>query len=105
VNVFTRAYRRATYDDLRWMAGKIARIDGGTLRKFIAESGWPEAVAELYFEKLANRRAEILRAFSVPDPTPIPVTVREDAKIDDVYYEDHPEGLVDFHGRFRNYGR
>jgi hypothetical protein len=52
-----------------------------------------------------NRRAEILRAFSVPDPAPVSIAVDEGAKIDDVYYEDHPEGLVHGYGRFRNYGR
>lgn len=115
MNALLSCYTEATYDDLHWMAGKIAQLDSTDLRKIIHKAGWPEAVEELYFHKLASRRHSILAAFDLTDPHPIPFdrhltittdgeTIVENGVLLKDYTNDHPESLTRKKGRFRNYG-
>lgn len=115
MNALLSCYTKATYDDLRWMAGKIAQLDSTDLRKIIRKAGWPEPVEELYFHKLASRRHSILEAFAVPDPHPISfdkqltITVDGEKVVEKGvlltdYDKQHPESLTRKKGRFRNYG-
>ena len=116
MNDLLTCYTEATYEDLRWMAGKIAQLDSTDLRQIIGKAGWPEPVAELYFHKLASRRQSILQAFEVTDPHPIRFNrnltitvdgrevVRNGRLVSDCCDEAHPESLTRKKGRFRNYG-
>ena len=116
VNLIWEAFKRATYDDLKWMALKIHNLDESTLRKIIRRSGWPKPIADLYFHKLASRRASILRCFDIKDEFPIEYdrnlnvalngkfVVKSGVLIDDFESYNHPESFLHEKGRFRNYG-
>ena len=114
INSWLEPYENAGYEDLKWMAQQIARIDSVTLRKCLNESGWPPAAKELYFHKLASRRASILAAFDIEDPNPISFDRKLNYESEGIVqikngklktkYEDHPEHLHGRKGRMRNYG-
>lgn len=117
INAWLAPYRQARYCDLRWMATLIARIDESLLNSSINQAGWPDAVAQLYFHKLAARRAQILEAFEISDPHPIPYDrnlsihdqygyVVRQGKLIQAPAPDplHPESLVGQRGRLRGFG-
>lgn len=116
VNAILPCYEKATYNDLLWMAKKIAAIDGTMLRNMVAAGRWPEPVAELYFQKLASRRASILKAFNITDEHPIAfntnfsqtvfgVAVIKNGKLNvDYERKNYPASFLSTKGRFRNYG-
>lgn len=114
INAWLDCYEEAGHEDLKWMAEQISQIDSLTLRKCIAKSGWPSAVKELYFHKLASRRASILEAFDIIDPNPIAFDRKLNIMSDGIYevkngklktrYKEHPESLHGKKGRMRNYG-
>lgn len=116
VNDISEPYSEARYEDLLWMAGKIAAIDSVMLRDMVQQAHWPAAVEELYFHKLASRRASILQAFGLTDPHPIAFDrnlnftengrciVQNGVLLTDYERENNPESLLDEKGRFRNYG-
>lgn len=116
INSILPCYAQATFYDLCWMANKIARIDSTRLREIVNSGGWSEPVAELYFHKLASRRASILNAFRIQDPHPIAfnknlsitingmVVVQNGKLITDYESAMHPESYLKTAGRFRNYG-
>jgi len=114
INEWLDPYKETSYQDLRWMAERIAEIDGRDLRKILKKSGWPDEVQTLYYHKLASRRASILEAFQVVDPNPMAfdkqlniakdgIEVVKNGKLM-VDYENHPESLLNTKGRKRNYG-
>lgn len=117
MNAILPCFQNATYQDLRWMAHKIARLNEEHLRKIIDKAQWPDPIAELYVHKMASRRASILRAFEIEDPHPIAfdrqLTIYEDGKavinkgklVVDYQADRHPESFVNKKGRLRNYGR
>ena len=116
VNAIPDAYRLASYSDLEWMAIKIVALDSTSLRKLIVKAGWPKPIEELYFHKLASRRASIGKAFELDDPHPIlfnkKLTIRENGitiikkgKLNHDYDRKlHPESFLSSKGRKRNYG-
>lgn len=114
VNAWLPPYEIANYADLSWMAVQIASVDSLTLRKCLDKSGWPPEVRELYFHKLASRRASILEAFEIDDPHPIAFDRKLNYGLQPKFavkngklkrkYKDHPEGLRGRKGRMRNYG-
>jgi hypothetical protein len=116
LNEMLQPYKEATYADLYWMAEKIALFDEKMLRSIIKEAGWPKPIEELYFHKMASRRASILTAFNIPDPNPIEfdrcLNMTENSRevikngdlIEDFEREKNPESLFHTKGRFRNYG-
>lgn len=116
INSILPCYAKASYRDLLWMAKKIAAVDSFHLRSIIEKSGWPAPLRELYFHKLASRRASILAAFQVADPNPIPFdknlnikilstqVVSEGKLLVDYEKEKNPESFLGSRGRFRNYG-
>ncbi|MES2556112.1 MAG: hypothetical protein V4604_08175 [Bacteroidota bacterium] len=116
VNAILDCYSDATYDDLQWMAKKIGAIDSIALRDMVHKAHWPKPLEELYFHKLASRRASILTAFQIPDLHPIAfdrnlnyeengVKIIENGMLlQDYEPEANPESFLDEHGRFRNYG-
>jgi hypothetical protein len=116
VNAILDCYAEATYEDLYWMAGKIAAIDSLALRDMVHKAHWPQPLEELYFHKLASRRASILAAFQISDPHPIPFNrnlnyeengvriIENGVLLQDYKPEANPESFTDEHGRFRNYG-
>lgn len=116
MNAILPCYEKATYNDLLWMAKKIATIDAQMLRNMVATGHWPEPVAELYYQKLASRRASILKAFDIEDEHPIAfnkkfsktvwgVEVIKDGKlVVDYEKSKNPVSFLSTKGRFRNYG-
>ncbi|MES2593096.1 MAG: hypothetical protein V4608_14530 [Bacteroidota bacterium] len=116
INSILPAYKKATYQDLLWMAKKIALLDGPSLRIMINKAKWPEPIAELYYHKLASRRASILKAFNLEDPHPIAFDTHLTIKVKDEYVikegklivdfesEKNPESFLSKKGRLTNYG-
>lgn len=116
INEFSTSYLEADYNDLRWMAKKISLLDSLTLRKCISKAKWPYPIEELYFNKLASRRASILESFDLVDPNPIyfnrKINIKEDGKfivrkgklVVDYKKSENPESFLTKKGRKRNYG-
>ncbi|MEM6800624.1 MAG: hypothetical protein AAF696_04420 [Bacteroidota bacterium] len=116
INSILPAYKNADYYDLLWMAKKIAELDGKMLRKIIDKAQWPQPIAELYFHKMASRRASILAAFDIKDPHPIAfdkklnvselgeLVIKDGVLIKDYQSERNPESFLKTKGRNRNYG-
>ncbi len=116
INSILPAYESATYDDLLWMADKIMSLDSTMLRNIVKEAHWPGPVAELYFHKLASRRASIIAAFGLDDPHPIlfdknlmimkdeEYIVKNGVLMKDIDAEHNPESFISEKGRFDNYG-
>lgn len=116
INAIHPCYKEADYHDLWWIAKKIAGLNEHHLRKIIDKAKWPDPIAELYFHKLASRRASILAAFEIADPHPIAfdreLTIYEEGVAivkDGVLQLDYqavsnPESFFRKKGRLRNYG-
>ncbi len=116
INSILPCYEKATYSDLLWMAKKIALLDEFMLHQMVESGHWPKPIEELYFHKLASRRASILKAFGLQDEHPIAFNTHLDINIDGVDvikegkllvdYEKakHPVSYLSTKGRFRNYG-
>ena len=115
MNAILPSYYKASYEDLLWMAHKIAGIDEFNLFQMISEAHWPKAIEMLYFHKLASRRASILSAFEIEDPHPIPfdkklniiengVTMVRDGELILDFTHSNPVGFLEKKGRKRNYG-
>jgi hypothetical protein len=91
-------------------------LDEKSLRKIIAAAQWPAPLAELYFHKLASRRASILAAFRLEDPHPIAFNrnlnwnegetkiIENGILLVDYHRLTNPESFLETKGRFRNYG-
>src|SRR5690606_18554588 len=58
-------FETTTYDDLRWMARRIAQISREDVRWAFEQGGFPKEVVELFVIKIMNRRNEILKAFDL----------------------------------------
>ncbi len=116
INTLLLPYKEASYTDLLWMATKIRALDEKSLRKIIAAAQWPAPIAELYFHKLASRRASILAAFRLVDPHPIAFNrnlnwtegetkiIENGTLLVDYHRLENPESFLEKKGRFRNYG-
>ena len=116
INTLLLPYEQANYTDLLWMATKIRALDEKSLRKIIAAAQWPAPIAELYFHKLASRRASILAAFQLQDPHPIAFNrnlnwnegetkiIENGTLLVDYQRPANPESFLETKGRFRNYG-
>jgi hypothetical protein len=116
INSILKPFEDASYEDLHWMAGKIAKINEKQLRRMVKKAGWPQPIAELYFHKMASRRASIIEAFKIEDPHPIAfdknLTVVEDGVtiirngelVVDYDPQNHPESFLSKKGRERGYG-
>ena len=98
------------------MAKQISHLDSLTLRKCVSKAKWPYPIEELFFNKLASRRASIISSFDIIDPNPIEynrkITIEENGKIIvkkgklivDYKIEENPESFISKKGRKRNYG-
>ena len=116
MNSILNCYKKASYNDLLWMAFKIAELDSNMLWNMVKKAEWPNPIAQLYFHKLASRRASILIAFKINDKHPIPFNKHLTLVIDGVAVikdgvltvdydrKNNPESFLSNRGRFRNYG-
>ena len=116
INEFPISFSSADYNDLRWMAKQISHLDSLTLRKCVSKAKWPYPIEELFFNKLASRRASIISSFDIIDPNPIEydrdITIIENGTIIvekgklmvDYEIEENPESFISKKGRKRNYG-
>ncbi|MEQ1876781.1 MAG: hypothetical protein ABL958_09045, partial [Bdellovibrionia bacterium] len=116
-NAWPPYFKSARYRDLLWMANKIAKVSEDSLTEILKKSGWPEPVRLLYFQKLADRRRQILKAFSIKDPYNEKPIDRELAFADtsgawitsgklirEADLKIFPQGLLHAKGRFRRFG-
>jgi len=116
INEFLIAYSSAEYNELRWMAKEISFLDSLTLRKCLSKAKWPSPIEELFFHKLASRRASILTSFDIKDPNPIgynrhlnieeneKTIIRNGKLVVDYKRNENPESFLGRKGRKRNYG-
>lgn len=115
-NHFNSFFKQTTYSDLRWMALKLEKLSSDDLKKMIKKAAWPKPIAQLYYNKLASRRDEILKVFAINQSLPWTYTktlnmdykgeqvVKNGVLIKEIDPELNPEGFIHTHGRFRNYG-
>lgn len=115
-NSILKPYSKATYNELNWMAQKIALLTEDDLKKILEQSGWPEPIQVLYLNKLASRRAQILKAFDIMDSQPIlfdrrinikykgELVVKDGVLIKNVDSDQHVLGYLSTKGRLQNYG-
>jgi len=116
INAILPPYKKATYQDLLWMAKKIMDLDGPMIRNMINKACWPAPIAELYYHKLASRRASIITAFELEDPHPIMFDKKLTISVDgnlvikdgklllDFERNKNPESFLSTKGRLTNYG-
>mgnify|MGYP000001542362 CR=1 FL=1 len=109
-------YKQASYSDLRWLAVQLEKIDSSSLRSIVNAANWPPEIAELYFHKMAARRASILKAMDIIDSHPIQFDrklnlfkngvqiIRRGKLLKRTYLEDLPVSYTCKKGRMRNYG-
>ncbi|MBC61432.1 MAG: hypothetical protein CMP11_03165 [Zetaproteobacteria bacterium] len=62
-----RRFHTSTYSDLKWMARNIASIKEEDILESLREARIVKDVADLYFQKLKNRRNEIVKAFDLKE--------------------------------------
>lgn len=60
-------FNTTTYNDIKWMARKIARIPYQDLKYAVRQGKLPHSVTEMYIHKLANRRNQMVKAFDLED--------------------------------------
>ncbi len=116
LNSMLKPYSQASFDELRWMAEKIAQLNQNHLEKILEKSGWPTPIQTLYLHKLASRRSQILTAFGINDPHPIAFdrnlsinyhgrqVIKNGELIEDMDQDLHPIGYLNTKGRMQNYG-
>jgi hypothetical protein len=115
-NAMVDFYEHTDFSDVYWMGLKIAAIDSIGLRKMIEAAHWPSAIGELYFHKMASRRASILSSLNIPDTHPIifskTLCIKENGRwlvkqgkfCKKADLANYPISYIDFKGRMRNYG-
>ncbi|MEO5968350.1 MAG: hypothetical protein ABIQ95_00360 [Bdellovibrionia bacterium] len=67
IHLLRGVYEKATYFDLKWMARKIAALNGDDLEWSLIQAGVPVGVAKIYRNKLISRRNEIIKAFELEE--------------------------------------
>jgi hypothetical protein len=67
----TPAFAAMTVDDARWMARLIGQLTENQLRAALIASGYDNAEARLYLEKLISRRDRMIRDLRLQDEIPL----------------------------------
>jgi hypothetical protein len=67
----TAAFAAMTADDARWMARLIGQLTENQLRAALIASGYDNAEARLYLEKLISRRDQMIRDLQLQDEIPL----------------------------------
>ena len=67
----TPAFAAMTTDDARWMARLIGQLTENQLREALIGSGYDNAEARLYLEKLISRRDEMIRDLKLENEIPL----------------------------------
>ncbi len=67
----TPAFAAMTADDARWMARLIGQLSENQLRAALIASGYDNAAARLYLEKLISRRDQMIRDLRLQDEIPL----------------------------------
>lgn len=67
----TKAFAEMTSDDARWMARLIGQLTENQLRSALIASGYDDAEARLYLEKLASRRDQMIRDLRLANEIPL----------------------------------
>jgi hypothetical protein len=67
----TQAFAAMTADDARWMARLIGQLTENQLRAALIASGYDNAEARLYLEKLISRRDQMIRDLQLQDEIPL----------------------------------
>lgn len=101
---------KVTYSDARWVIRLIGKLTKSQIQNVFVSSGWPDAVAKIYTEKLCNRRNQLVIAFKLQSELGLlPITPKkelnftsEDGKTQYAkegvlvydYPESHPESIL-----------
>jgi len=67
----TAAFAAMTADDARWMARLIGQLTENQLRAALIASGYDNAEARIYLEKLISRRDQMIRDLRLDDEIPL----------------------------------
>ncbi|HWC59250.1 MAG TPA: hypothetical protein VHC44_06105 [Verrucomicrobiae bacterium] len=67
----TPAFANMTIDDARWMARLIGQLTENQLRAALIASGYDNAEAQLYLEKLINRRDQMILDLRLENEVPL----------------------------------
>jgi len=67
----TPAFADMTVDDARWMARRIGQLTESQLRAALIASGYDNAEARLYLEKLVSRRDQMIRDLGLEKEIPL----------------------------------
>jgi hypothetical protein len=67
----TPAFAAMTIDDARWMARLIGQLTENQLRSALIASGYDNAEARLYLEKLISRRDRMIRDLRLENEIPL----------------------------------
>jgi len=86
----TPAFAAMTVDDARWMARLIGQLTENQLRAALIASGYDNAEARLYLDKLINRRDQMIRDLGLLDEVPL---LRSVAPSHDFSYSPSADGL------------
>ncbi|MEQ1879052.1 MAG: hypothetical protein ABL958_20600, partial [Bdellovibrionia bacterium] len=104
INSLSKPFAQATYADMRWAVRLLAQVKAPAIQAALKASGLPPEIQTIYFHKLASRRAQLLKAFEVADPQPIPfdrrlrierggfVVVENGELLKELDTASHPEG-------------
>ncbi|HXS67577.1 MAG TPA: hypothetical protein VN761_01965 [Candidatus Polarisedimenticolia bacterium] len=79
----TPAFAAMTMDDARWMARLIGQLTENQIREALIASGYDNAEARLYLEKLLSRRDQMIRDLKLENEVPL---LRPDLKSRDLTY-------------------
>lgn len=74
----TQAFAAMTADDARWMARLIGQLTENQLRGALIASGYDNAEARVYLEKLIRRRDQMIRDLRLQDEIPLLRTMSAD---------------------------
>ncbi len=64
-------FTTTTYEDVKWMARRIADIQHEDIKYATIQAGYPSDVGDLFVHKITNRRNEIVKAFELEDEYPL----------------------------------
>lgn len=67
----SRNFGTTTWNDLKWLTRKIARLSKEEIKKCFLEAGMPEEAAALYQRKMIIRRNDMVSAFDLKDEFPL----------------------------------
>lgn len=94
----TSSFAAMTVDDARWMARLIGQLTENQLRAALIASGYDNAGAKLYLEKLISRRDQMVRDLKLESEIPLLRPDGQNRMFDYAPSSDGPFESIDAHG-------